>query len=166
FSESTVIRRAMTPYGTVLNGSGTWPDNRTLLGDPNPSSTGLVDIGARKFNPATGLFVSVDPKLDVGSPQTMTGYTYAADSPVTNADPTGLMFVDCGGGGGNPSPIPTYTSYGVSTAYLGYGLRAMYLPSVYASSTRWVVANAQITHSLNGGSANYFKDPEAQFRYN
>ena len=27
FSQATVIRRETTPYGTVLNGTGTWPDN-------------------------------------------------------------------------------------------------------------------------------------------
>jgi RHS repeat-associated protein len=126
FSQSTVIRRAMTPYGTVLNGAGTWPDNRTFLGDPSPASTGLVDIGARKYNPATGLFVSVDPKLDPANPQTMTGYTYAADNPVTNSDPTGLMFMMDGGGGGYVPPAPHYDppSYSYSYSYINYSYLA------------------------------------------
>ena len=102
FSESTVIRRASTPYGTTLTGSGTWPDNRTFLGDPCHSATGLVDVGARKFDPATGLFISVDPDLDAANPQTMTGYTYAADDPVTDSDPTGRELLAMGGGGGCP----------------------------------------------------------------
>ena len=118
FSESTVITRAITPYGTVLNGSGTWPDNRSMLGDPNPAATGLTDIGARKYTPATGLFISVDPYLDAGNPQTMTGYTYAAGNPATNSDPTGLCVArspgDCPPPGtypvapppGNPPPCP------------------------------------------------------------
>lgn len=36
FSESTVIYRAMTPYGTVLNGTGISPDNRACSGTPIP----------------------------------------------------------------------------------------------------------------------------------
>ena len=118
FSQSTVIRRASTPYGTMLTGTGTWPDNKGFLGDPAHSATGLVDVGARKFDPATGLFISVDPQLDPASPQTMTGYTYAADNPVTDSDPTGMVTVDDngdvvikpydgggGGGGGGGGPL-------------------------------------------------------------
>jgi len=127
FSQSTVTRRAMTPYGTVLNGSGTWLDNRTMLGDPSPASTGLVDIGARKYNPATGLFVSVDPNLDPTNPQTMTGYTYAADNPVTNSDPTGLMFMMDGGGGGCACSVPSRPSYYVP--YVPY--YQYYVPPVF-----------------------------------
>jgi len=157
-----VIYRGMTPYGTVLNGTGTWPDNRGLLGDPNPSATGLVDIGARKFNPATGLFISVDPNLDVGHPQSMTGYTYGADSPVTNEDPTGLMFIDCGGGGGYVPPPPRnppvshpdyvgWTGYGISAAYLGYGLRPLYLPRYQAAAASWGDSQARLNQLYNGG---------------
>ena len=91
FSESSPpIRRAMTPYGTPLAGGGTWPDDRGFLGDPAHSATGLTDVGARKYDPATGLFLSVDPELGTVNPQDMTGYTYAASDPITSSDPTGL----------------------------------------------------------------------------
>jgi RHS repeat-associated protein len=161
FSESTVIYRGMTPYGTVLNGTGIWPDNRGLLGDPNPSATGLLEIGARKFNPATGLFVSVDPNLDVSHPQTMTGYTYADDSPVTNEDPTGLMFIDCGGGGGYVPPYhappvshpdyAAYTDWGVRIAYLGYGIRPLYLPRYQDAASSWSDSQSRLSRLYNGG---------------
>jgi RHS repeat-associated protein len=98
FSQSSaVLRRTFTPYGTVVNGSSTWPDNRTFLNDPDNADTGLIDIGARKLNPATDTFVSVDPALDQSSPQSMTGYSYGADDPVNNADPTGKMYMIAGG---------------------------------------------------------------------
>jgi RHS repeat-associated protein len=108
FSQSAIVRRAATPYATLITGSGTWPDNKGFLGDPAHSATSLVDVGARKFDPATGLFISVDPVLAPSQPQTMTGYTYAADNPITNMDPSGnLMFFDEGGGSGVvPSPPP------------------------------------------------------------
>jgi RHS repeat-associated protein len=111
FSQSTVIRRATTPYGTVLNGSGTWPDNRTMLGDPYHTANGLIDIGARKYNPATGLFISVDPILDPASPQTMTGYTYAADDPASSSDPTGLVREPPLGGNSCSSTTPGCPGY-------------------------------------------------------
>jgi len=91
FSQSTVIRRASTPSGTMLTGTGTWPDDRAFLGDPAHSSTGLADVGARKYDPALGLFLSPDPVLSTSNPQAMTRYTYAVDDPVTGSDPSGLV---------------------------------------------------------------------------
>lgn len=104
FAEGTVIRRSATPYGTPLTGTGTWPDNRTFLGDPYHAVTTLVDIDARKYDPATGLFISVDPVLNTRNPQTLTGYTYAADDPVSASDPTGLLTVSSDAGGTPPNP--------------------------------------------------------------
>ena len=88
-SESVVVRRTVAPYGQVLAGAGTWPDNRGFLNDPSTAAS-LVDIGARKYSPATGAFISVDPQLDASDPQSMTGYVYAAGDPVNSSDPTGL----------------------------------------------------------------------------
>jgi RHS repeat-associated protein len=100
-----VIRRASTPYGTVLTNASSpaWPDDRAFLGDPASPATDLVDVGARKYDPATGLFVSVDPVLNVANPQTMTGYTYAADDPVTDSDPSGALIIGGSSGGGAPT---------------------------------------------------------------
>ena len=72
FSE---IRRVGLPHHHPLrttvsaSGSAAWPDDRTFLNDATSPDTGLVDIGARKFDPATGLFISVDPILDRAAPR-------------------------------------------------------------------------------------------------
>ncbi|MGJ3559552.1 RHS repeat-associated core domain-containing protein [Streptomyces sp. INA 01156] len=58
----------------------------------------MTHLGAREYDPTTGRFISVDPLLEVDKPQTMNGYSYASNSPVTISDPTGLAGV----GGGNP----------------------------------------------------------------
>lgn len=108
FSEGTVIRRSATPYGTPLAGTGTWPDNRTFLGDPYHAVITLVDVGTRKYDPATGLFISPDPVLNPNAPQTMTGYTYAADDPVTQSDPSGNL-PTCGSIECNARTTPTPT---------------------------------------------------------
>ncbi|HXS64881.1 MAG TPA: RHS repeat-associated core domain-containing protein [Streptosporangiaceae bacterium] len=144
FSQSTVVRRASTPYGTMLTGSGVWPDNKGFLGDPAHSAIGLVDVGARKYDPVTSLFISVDPILSPANPQTMTGYTYAADNPVTGSDPSGTVTVDDngyvvihpydGGGGGCSrycdgnipiGRVPKHSAYSDGTytnnGYVGYG---------------------------------------------
>ena len=105
--------RRVAPRGTA---PPSWPDAHAFLGKPADTNTGLGIIGARQYDPSTGRFLSVDPILDTSSPQTMAGYAYAADNPVTQADPTGLLLPgggQCGilandpcqgsggGGGGN-----------------------------------------------------------------
>jgi hypothetical protein len=51
----------------------------------------------RHYDPTIGRFISVDPVLNSGDPQLMSGYTYAGDNPTTSSDPSGLCSVDkCG----------------------------------------------------------------------
>ncbi|MFF9601688.1 polymorphic toxin-type HINT domain-containing protein [Streptomyces sp. NPDC014684] len=88
-----VARQQYTPYGQQRSSANAtaWPDaTHSYLGKPQDTSTGYTDIGARKYDPALGRFISVDPVLEATSPQQLGGYTYAADNPVTNSDPTGL----------------------------------------------------------------------------
>ncbi|WP_370372383.1 DddA-like double-stranded DNA deaminase toxin [Catenulispora sp. GP43] len=80
-----------TPRGTGQSGVfGTFADDHTFLGDSTDIDTGLVDIGARKYDPTIGRFVSADPLLDLNQPSTINGYTYAGADPVNATDPTGL----------------------------------------------------------------------------
>ncbi|HEV3356747.1 MAG TPA: RHS repeat-associated core domain-containing protein [Pseudonocardiaceae bacterium] len=93
--------RQSTPYGGPRGTTpNTWPDQHGFLNKPTDSSTGLVDVGARSYDPSTGRFISIDPVLDPTNPQSMTGYSYADDNPTTGSDPTGLMMRPDPGGGG------------------------------------------------------------------
>jgi RHS repeat-associated protein len=140
FNESgTIIRRAFTPYGTPVTGTGTWPANRTLLNDPEDPATGLITIGARQLNPATGLFISVDPILDTSNPQTMTGYTYAADDPISSEDPTGLHA--CSTGDGSECEYAPPPSGGSTN------------PSVYNGSNGSSYGTTTPTNTTGGGGA-------------
>ncbi|MEW2118956.1 polymorphic toxin-type HINT domain-containing protein [Streptomyces sp. NPDC005474] len=88
-----VARQQYTPYGQPRTSANTtaWPDpTHAYLGKPQDTSTGYTDVGARKYDPTLGRFISVDPVLEVTDPQELGGYTYAADNPVTSADPSGL----------------------------------------------------------------------------
>ncbi len=58
-------------------------------GDDDAGS-GLVHLGAREYDPATGRFVSADPVLDQSDPLQANGYSYANNNPVTHSDPSGL----------------------------------------------------------------------------
>jgi RHS repeat-associated protein len=115
-----VSRKQYTPYGQVRGAaSATWPDpTRGYLAKPVDAATGYTDLGARKYDPALGRFISPDPVLETSSPQQLGGYTYAADNPVTSSDPSGLRAcVDsCNGGGGGAAPGNGNTDQGTSAA--------------------------------------------------
>ncbi|MFE4623439.1 RHS repeat-associated core domain-containing protein [Streptomyces mirabilis] len=114
-----VARQQNTPYGQPRPSANTttWPDpTHSYLGKPQDTTTGYTDVGARKYDPALGRFISVDPVFDATSPQELGGYTYAADNPLTNSDPTGLMACatpdECGGGAQYGNNTPTLHSGG------------------------------------------------------
>jgi RHS repeat-associated protein len=99
---SSATWREFTPFGGPRGPAVTWVDNHGFLDKPTDTATGLTNVGARWYDPATGTFQSLDPVFEVASPQQHNGYTYAADNPVTNSDPTGLLIT--GGGGGSCDP--------------------------------------------------------------
>ncbi|WP_406492461.1 RHS repeat-associated core domain-containing protein [Streptomyces sp. NBC_01604] len=91
-----VTKRYTTPFGaTRSGGTGSWPDDKAFLGKTADASTGLTHIGAREYDPATGRFISVDPLLETDKPQTLNGYTYAANNPVSFSDPSGEALMEC-----------------------------------------------------------------------
>lgn len=96
-----VERRKFDPYGNPRGTEPTaWAGHRTFLGTGIDDVTaGLTHIGAREYDPDVGRFLSVDPIMDVTDPQSLHGYAYAGNSPVTFSDPTGLCRADvCGVG--------------------------------------------------------------------
>ncbi|WP_370352975.1 RHS repeat-associated core domain-containing protein [Catenulispora sp. EB89] len=80
-----------TPFNTVRGTkTGTFVDDHTFLGKTTDSTTGLVDIGARKYDPILGRFLTADPVFQPDNPQALGGYAYASDDPISQMDPTGL----------------------------------------------------------------------------
>ncbi|WP_189912933.1 RHS repeat-associated core domain-containing protein, partial [Streptomyces albogriseolus] len=104
----TPTKRYTTPFGAPRGPQqyGPWPDDKGFLGNPRDTNTGLTHIGARAYDPETGQFISVDPLLELDKHQTLNGYSYAAQSPLTHSDPTG-MGLACGGAGGAGEACPT-----------------------------------------------------------
>jgi RHS repeat-associated protein len=92
-----VIKRYTSPFGASRGPkAATWPDDKGFLDKPADAATGLTHVGAREYDPGIGQFVSVDPVLSLDQHQSMNGYAYADNSPITFSDPTGLKK---GGGG-------------------------------------------------------------------
>ncbi|MFJ8333621.1 RHS repeat-associated core domain-containing protein [Streptomyces sp. NPDC094437] len=91
-----VTRRQYKPFGETRNQTGTWIGQRGYVGGTQDDSTGLTNLGAREYDPSIGRFLSPDPLLDSGSPQSWNAYDYADDSPVATSDPTGACAdIDC-----------------------------------------------------------------------
>nr|WSX74755.1 RHS repeat-associated core domain-containing protein [Streptomyces sp. NBC_00899] len=84
-------QRRTTPFGQVRGTAPAgWSGDRGFVGGVNDAGTGLTHLGARDYDPATGRFTSVDPQIDSSDPQSLNGYAYAGNDPVTQTDPTGL----------------------------------------------------------------------------
>ncbi len=76
-------QRRTTPFGELRDPTPTqWAGGRGFLGGTN-EATGLTRLGARDYDPATGRFISADPLLVSGDPQSLNGYSYSNNNPVT-----------------------------------------------------------------------------------
>ncbi|MFE9782254.1 RHS repeat domain-containing protein [Streptomyces sp. NPDC005775] len=104
-----ITRRYSTPFGSPRGTEPTtWPDDKAFLGKPADKSTGLTHIGAREYDPGIGQFISVDPILAPENHQSLNGYSYADNTPVTASDPTGLMRRHDSSGGADPGSDNCY----------------------------------------------------------
>lgn len=94
-----LTQRRTLPFGGIRGTEPTdWPGTKGFVGGTDDTrTTGLTHLGAREYDPATGRFISVDPLLELDKPQTLNGYTYAAQNPLAFTDPTGLGLA-CGPG--------------------------------------------------------------------
>lgn len=98
-----VTKRYTTPFGSTRGATPTtWPDDKGFLGKPADTTTGLTHIGAREYDPGIGQFISVDPVLALDQHQSLNGYSYANNTPVTASDPTGLRTMPLNSGGEEP----------------------------------------------------------------
>lgn len=102
----TFTKRYMTPFGNDRGAPlyGPWPDDKGFLGKTRDTTTGLTHVGAREYDPGIGQFISVDPILAADQPQSLNGYSYANNNPVTGSDPTGLWCDSCNNGAGWTRP--------------------------------------------------------------
>ena len=87
-----IWRKTYRPYGSELDNGG-WPAQNNTIGYTGhrlDSDTGLVDMGARLYDPIIGRFLSMDPALvDPGNLHTFNRYAYANNNPYKYIDPNG-----------------------------------------------------------------------------
>jgi len=78
-------------YGNVLERKGTATSALGYDGQYTDSDTGLIYLRARYYDPATGQFVTVDPRTK----ETQEVYAYAANNPLALGDPSGRRPLGC-----------------------------------------------------------------------
>ncbi|TQM84538.1 RHS repeat-associated protein [Saccharothrix saharensis] len=88
-------RRRQLPFGGPRGPQGNFVGDRGFVGGTVDSSAGFTTLGARQYDPDTGRFLSVDPIGDFSDPQQLHGYSYAANSPISKSDPSGLLATPC-----------------------------------------------------------------------
>ena len=81
------------PSGSLLASTGSAANPFTYLGQSGVSSdgSGLLDMRARSYNPATGQFTTSDPLGQSGSGTNLRAY--AGNDPVQIGDPIGLWYL-------------------------------------------------------------------------
>jgi RHS repeat-associated protein len=79
------------PFGGVAEHTGAASTTLGFNAQYTNSSTGLIYLRARTYDPTTAQFLSLDPLVaETGAP-----YSYAEDNPLNAADPTGLGSGTC-----------------------------------------------------------------------
>lgn len=78
------------PWGEDRTGYTSARSRTAFATGDDDRGAGLVHLGAREYDPATGRFVSADPVLDQSDALQANGYSYANNNPVTHSDPSGL----------------------------------------------------------------------------
>ena len=94
-SDSAIAQRRTLPFGEVRGAkpaAGAWPGDKSFVGGTADATTGLIQLGARGYDPAAGRFVSVDPMLNLADPQHLNAYAYGRNNPLVFPDPTGLYW--------------------------------------------------------------------------
>jgi RHS repeat-associated protein len=118
-----VTRRYYDPYGDPIGTPpASWPGTKGFVGGTTDRDTGLVNLGAREYNAATGSFISPDSVLVPTDPQDLNAYAYATDDPATLSDPSGRHAEPPPGEYGCPSSepgCPGYSGPGGKTAGAG-----------------------------------------------
>lgn len=87
--------RYYDPNGNQIGPTpGSWPGNKGFVNGTTDPVTGLVNLGAREYNPGTTTFITTDSIQLPYNPQDLNPYAYAFANPATNSDATGTMPCD------------------------------------------------------------------------
>ncbi len=76
-------------FGTKYTSNGDFDETHGFTGKEYDNDTGLYYFNGRWYDPDLGRFISEDPVMDPNNPNL---YSYCANNPLSNIDPTGYDF--------------------------------------------------------------------------
>lgn len=83
-------KTTLDPFGVASGTTGSSPVPLAFQGDYTDQTSGLVDLGARHYEPATGRFATPDTIVgDLGAPVSFNRYAYGHADPINHFDPDG-----------------------------------------------------------------------------
>lgn len=91
-SDQTITRRWVDPFGNQRGTAPSWSSSHGFLNKSQSALTGLAQLGARAYDATLGRFLSIDPIFAPDNPQQDNGYSYSANNPITNSDPSGACY--------------------------------------------------------------------------
>lgn len=84
----------LDPFGAIRSQTGTTANRRVFTGHEHDANTGLVNMGARFYDPETARFITQDSYLGEGTtPPSLHRYLYAYSNPGRYVDPDGHQAV-------------------------------------------------------------------------
>ncbi len=82
--------RTYYPFGKMRAGEESNALNRGFHGNRIDNKSGIIDFGARQYDPVLGRFLAADSIVpEVGNPQSWNRYSYVGNNPMNLVDPTG-----------------------------------------------------------------------------
>jgi RHS repeat-associated protein len=123
-NDGTTSRQRYMPFGAPRGTPGQITQtDRGFLGKTEDDTTNLVQLDARYYDPTTAHFISVDPLLSPGDPQSLNAYAYAGGNPISRRDASGLCWLIIFCGDDEPDwndRQTTESSYGTRLRVRGY----------------------------------------------
>ncbi|HEY9072596.1 MAG TPA: RHS repeat-associated core domain-containing protein, partial [Desulfobaccales bacterium] len=158
WAHAVYSKEAYAPFGETYNEAGT-PD-RSFTGQDQDLSTGSGATGTydflfRKYDPASGRWLSPDPAgwgaVDQTTPQSLNRYAYVQNNPMSAIDPQGLDCIYAAGGGVS---VDSYDSP-QSCAYNGGNWYQGTLPSNASFNFGYSDYGAYASVNFSGGDPLY-----------
>ena len=84
-----IARYSYQPFGGLLKRSGTASTDIQFTGQWHDNDTGLVEMGAREYDPVRARFISPDTIIPEIDTQAANRYLYAYGNPLSWTDPSG-----------------------------------------------------------------------------
>ncbi len=134
--------------GTVgVTGTGAWVGDRGFAGGFDDPGSGVVQVGARVYDPAWGTFLSPDPILRPGDAAQVHGvFSYACQNPVRFSYPSGLLANDTPSGRAGKKASSSSSGSGS-----GGGSRGQAASSARYAGQASAHATATSTRAVSGG---------------